>query len=531
MAITPRYIPGKNIKQLQKEKIELSVVDSQGTGWALNTDEVPDASKITPPVNLAVNSDEELNKVSLRVELDVGFPIEDIQSHYHRISKQSHGEGVATITLLDETEKQRIVKADRDFRLSWETAIGKSPRATIFSEKKNNAHYQLLMIMPPTKFDRNNEAIKREVVYILDTSGSMGGESIRQARKALLLAINKLSAKETFNIIEFNSTARKLFNGSVYANVKNKRKAINFVNSLRANGGTEMAAALNLALNKQGTRSSAQENRVRQVIFLTDGSVGNENNLFTLIKQKLADSRLFTIGIGSAPNHHFMSKAAKFGKGTFTYIGDVSEVQEKMNELFTKLDSPVLKNIKILTNENIKFEAWPKQQPDLYLGEPIIVVSKSQQAIENIKLTAERNNTQWELDLKVSNSNKNNTISKLWARKKIESLMESLHDGASKQKVRQEVTNTAMAHHLVSKYTSLVAVDVISTRTKKSNLHKTAIKTNLPKGMQNNKVFTTFSKTATSAEMDFIKGSVLLTIAMIMLWRQRKENLKNKNSV
>jgi len=522
MALNPRYIPGhrlgQKIAKSVSEKIEV------GNGWGINTNQVPDASLITPPVSSKL-----INKVNLRVELDVGFPIDTILSAYHRVTKVNHGKGRATVTLLPDNEIEKYNYADRDFNLKWKTDVGKHPRAAVFSQKNGDDFYHLLMIMPPNNSGKSLSKINREVIYILDTSGSMGGSSIRQARKALLLAIDNLSPSETFNVIEFNSTARKFFSKAVKANYRNKISAKRFVSNLDANGGTEMASALKLAF-KNTNKNEGDSSRIRQIIFLTDGSVGNENMLFGLIKRKLGNSRLFTIGIGSAPNSHFMTKAAKFGRGTFTYIGDVNEVQQKMGELFAKLDSPILKNIKIEYGSNTQIEAWPKQQPDLYLGEPILVAARSGEALSDISLSADMGNKKWNLDLKITQSERNEGVSVFWARKKISSLMESLYEGEDKEKIKRLVTDIALEHHLVSKFTSLVAVDVTQSRTKDNALNKYAFKTNLPKGMSHKKVFGHLPKTATTAELNILIGLILLLIALVMIRHQMKLNALEKSS-
>ena len=533
MAITPRYIPGRVLSKPVVEKLDVGNAESP-MGWAMNTDQVPDASLITPPVNIERHGTDKINKITLRIELDAGLPIETINSAYHRVSKVNHGEGKVSVTLLPDSKLEHTSFSDRDFNLKWQTSVGKQPRAAVFSQKNGNDFYHLLMIMPPNDLDKiklQQAKLDREVIYILDTSGSMGGASIRQARKALLLAIDRLSPRETFNVIEFNSTARKLFSIAVHASHKNKISAKRFVRNLNANGGTEMARALNLAFEKtQYQENNGNSNRIRQIIFLTDGSVGNEEMLFGLIKKKLGNSRLFTIGIGSAPNSHFMTKAAKFGRGTFTYIGDVNEVQQKMDALFTKLDSPILTNIKINYNSNKMIEAWPKKQPDLYLGEPIIVVTRSEEELRSIQLSANMNNKKWQLDLKVSNAEENDDIGVLWARNKIRSLMDSVHDGADTNIVKKEVTQVALSHHLVSKYTSLVAVDVTPSRPTDKIFKRYAFKTNLPKGMIHKKVFGNLPKTATTAELNIIIGMILLLIALLMIRHQMKLNQKQRHS-
>lgn len=504
MAINPRYIPGKVIN----EKTEItSANNSAGRGWAMNTQQVADASYITPPV-----STEKINKINLRVELDAGFDIETIRSDYHRVSTVNHGAGKYTVTLLP-GNSEKANYADRDFSLRWQTAIGKQPRAAVFSQQHKGEYYHLLMVMPPTDISMARTRLSREVIYIIDTSGSMAGTSIRQARKALLLAIDQLSAKETFNIIEFNSSAHKLFGHAVNASHRNKVAARRFIKSLQADGGTEMASALNLAFDQQTSHS--ETGKIRQVIFLTDGSVGNEDSLFKLIKSRLGESRLFTVGIGSAPNSYFMTKAAKHGRGTFTYIGNVNEVQQKMAELFSKLESPVLKNLKINYNTAEKVEAWPEKQPDLYLGEPVIIAVKSKEALDKIDLTAELNNSQWNMQLKISDTAQASDVGVLWARKKISSLMDSLYEGAEKQKVKKQVTEVALNHHLVSKYTSLVAVDITPSRPLNELLNKHAFKVNLPADMIYKKVFGSMAQTATTAELNLLFGITLLLVALI----------------
>src|SRR3954468_2923957 len=157
------------------------------------------------------------------------------------------------------------------------------------------------------------------------------------------MAIDRLSAQDRFNIIEFNSDTQVLFDRARDASPDNIAQAKKWVDALHATGGTEMLGALQAALLNQPRTSDL----VRQVIFMTDGDVGNETELVSFIRSNLGNSRLFTGGIGLAPNSNFMRNAARFGRGTFTYIGNVNEVQTKMTALFEKLESPVLTNVEL----------------------------------------------------------------------------------------------------------------------------------------------------------------------------------------
>ena len=137
--------------------------------------------------------------MAIEVHLDSGFALQNIMSPYHEIEIQESGGTAYTVTL-----KQGTVPANRDFELIWQTEPGRSPRAALFTEEHNGKHYAKIMVLPPDTGSAG--ALQREVVFVIDTSGSMGGASIRQAKAALLLALDRLQTGDTFNIIQFNSS-------------------------------------------------------------------------------------------------------------------------------------------------------------------------------------------------------------------------------------------------------------------------------------------------------------------------------------
>lgn len=474
------------------------------------SNQVPDAARITPPVPDPAKHAPS-NPVRLKVVLDAGVPLARVDSPYHAIT-QRDADGGRIVELAEGS-----VPANKDFELKWTPAAGHAPQAALFTEKRGDRHYALLMVMPPAK-EVAAARLPREVVFVIDTSGSMSGSSIAQAREALELAIARLSEQDSFNVVEFNSTARALYADARPASAANREHAIRWVRKLQAQGGTEMALALNLALN-------GRENpgRVRQVIFLTDGAVGNEDNLFKLIKDKLGDSRLFTVGIGSAPNSHFMGKAAQTGRGTFTTIGKIEEVKEKMGSLFAKLESPVLKGIDIAWPGSV--EAWPKRVPDLYLGEPIVVSALLDQAEGDIKLSGLRGDAPWSATLPLASAREGRGMGVLWAREKIASHIDSLREGAKEEEVRDAVVEIALAHHLVSKYTSLVAVDKTPVRPKADELQSGAIPTNLPEGWEYDKVFGELPQGATDSLWNLLAGCLTLLLATGLYLTARRQPL------
>jgi Ca-activated chloride channel family protein len=412
-----------------------------------------------------------------------------------------------------------VTPANRDFELVWTPAVQAAPRAAWFAEKRGDRTYGLLMILPPPDAGRERR-IPRESIYVIDTSGSMNGTSISQAKEALELAIDGLAPDDRFNIIEFNSYAKALFREARPATRENRAEARGWVGGLRAQGGTEMALALDLALN--GSESGA---RIRQVVFLTDGQVGNEEELFKLIRAKLGDSRLFTVGIGSAPNSHFMTKAASIGRGTFTYIGKVEEVRERMGVLFAKLESPVLKGVKIDWPQGVTAEPWPPQVPDLYAGEPVVVTVALDRAAGVARVSGMRGAAPWVETLALDQPARGAGVGALWARDKIGSLEDAAREGASSEETKGRIIEIALAHQLVTKYTSLVAVDHAPARPAGSDLNTAAMPTNLPEGWNYDAVFGAqqadaaivgrLPQGATDSELKILTGLILLLLAAV----------------
>jgi Ca-activated chloride channel homolog len=488
MVVGTRYISGKQY-----------IEGFSGTGWAINTNEVPDAARITPPVLQA--GSKRKNIITIKINLDAGLALEKINSPYHEIEINKQSDQYQILL------KQESTLANRDFELIWQPHPSVAPKAALFTEEKNGDTYAMIMMVPPNV--EESETLNREIIYVIDTSGSMAGQSIIQARAALELALTRLKPGDRFNVIQFNSQTSKLFNQSQWVTPASLQRAINYIRSLNAGGGTEMAMALRTALANQG-----KNNDLRQVIFLTDGSIGNEQALFKIIQDKLGRSRLFTIGIGSAPNSHFMQRAANFGRGTHTYIGKLDEVQTRMRALFEKIESPVLKDINIdWTQTNT--EIWPQKIIDLYHGEPLLITAKTNQLLGEVKITGQVAKNNWSSSLKLNGGQSKNGISTLWARNKIAALMEQKRD-VEFESIKKTIIETALEHHLVSKFTSLVAVDVTPVRPEDQELDSHAIPTHLPKGWDHNKVFgQQFPATATDARMNFIIGFILMLLTLL----------------
>ncbi|MCR9095543.1 MAG: marine proteobacterial sortase target protein [bacterium] len=464
LVVGPRYVPGTPIAS-----------GFAGTGWGVNTDEVPDAARITPPV--AKPGDGREHPVTVRAEIDAGFPLDSVSSPSHPLRIRAQRGDVYAIG-LDDPDAQ----ADRDFVLEWVPAVGNAPNAALFRESMDGDEYALLMVMPP-QVETQATRVSRETIIVIDTSGSMSGESIVQARRAVREALATLRPEDAFNVIEFDSGFRSLFPEARPATPEAVARANQWVEGLDAEGGTNMLPALVAAL-----QPGAESRAVRQVVFVTDGAVGNERGLFSAIERHLGRSRLYTVGIGSAPNGHFMSKAAEFGRGTFTYIGNPAEVVPKMAALFEKIDSPVLHDLHVDWGDP-SVESWPARIPDVYAGEPVVVAARLPREAKRVVVSGKRGGEDVRLELDLGGGADHEGVSRLWARRKVAGLMDSLHEGRSMDEVSAEVAAIGVRHQLVTRWSSLVAVDVTPTAPVDAEPTTRRVPSLLPAGWDFSKIF------------------------------------------
>lgn len=472
MVVAPRYNPQPVVQTVD--------LDSR-TGYAVS-DPVPDRQKIEPPV-LDPRENARINPVTLTINLKAGFPIGEVTSAYHEIETTTLDQLTRKITL-----KAASVPADRDFELSWKAVEGKSPYAGLFRETVGGKTYLLSFVTPPVTATETDKPVRREVVFVIDNSGSMAGPSMEQAKESLALAISRLKPEDRFNVIRFDDTMTVHFPDLVEAAPDKREEAIAFVRGLTADGGTEMLPALEAALRTQGPIASGA---LRQVVFLTDGAIGNEGQLFQEIQSNRGDARVFTVGIGSAPNSHFMTKAAEYGRGTFTLIGSESQVAARMGELFTKLESPAMTDISATFEGAASGDITPNPMPDLYRGEPVVLTAELDGAAPEgkLRIVGKAGDQPWRVEMDIAKAATGEGIAKLWARRKIDDLEASASAIADPATLDRQIETVALTHHLVSRLTSLVAVDATPSRPAGENLTETDVPLNLPAGWDFGKVF------------------------------------------
>jgi Ca-activated chloride channel family protein len=478
----------------------------------------------------------------MQVNIDAGFELTSLDSLYHPIKQSNVGNHYS----VNFAGKQI---ADRDFVLQWQANVGAVPKAATFyqtgkthladnsDERSETAQrqpnpvdnnlYSLVMLMPPSVEVSEQHLIARELILVIDTSGSMSGQSITQAKQALQFALAGLRDIDSFNIIEFNSDVTMLSATPLSANSRNIGKANRFIQSLDADGGTEMRIALQTALvdsvQQDFDQTDTHSEMLRQVIFMTDGAVGNEHELYQLINDQLGDSRLFTVGIGSAPNSDFMRRAATMGRGTFTYIGKESEVQQKIEQLLNKIEQPVLTNIGLYYLDGSVPDYWPTTISDLYQNEPLWVSIKSASHQQQpIIVSGSINGQYWQQQLDFEENQAAKGIDLLWANAQITSL-ELYKDNASRDRVNKKVEALGLLYHLVTSQTSLVAVDVTPVNPLVDNPIDVQLQPHMPHGLNAAQSSQVLPQTGTASRLWLLIGFSLLGLGLLhYLWlRQR----------
>jgi Ca-activated chloride channel family protein len=495
MVVGPRYITGTQ------------AVGHNGTGWASDSDAVPDASRITPPVRNPETRPG--HDISLAVDLDPGFELGAIKSISHEISLKQLADGRQHIELAG-----GATIPNKDFVLEVQQAESTQPKTALFlsPEQKSGETYFFLTAFPPTI--QPTKRVPLEMLYLIDISGSMSGTSIQQAREALHQALDRLTPADRFGIVAFNHNYYEFAAQPLTASSENIAAARRYVEGLEASGGTEMLPALLHVMQKPETAGY-----LRHIVLLTDGDLGNEEQIFAALRHDLGGARLYTVAIGSAPNFFLATKMAQFGRGSFRHIADISEIREQMGKLLETIESPVLTDVR-LSFEGVELaEVYPQRLPDLFFGQPLVVFGRISQGRKGtVHLTARAGDQPFgtAIPFDASTASFHPGITTLWARQRVEDLMDRWReaDEDARASIRSSLIAHAIRYHLVTRFTSLVAVEEVVANVGGQS-RAVPVPTELPAGMQMDKVF---GAPATGTADAFLKllGVVLLLIGLIM---------------
>lgn len=460
MVVGPRFMPG-------------APTGHAGSGWSPDTDEVPDASRISPPViGAGLRSGHDID---LEVLVDAGLPILDVQTPTHAVDAHTEGDGTMDVRLA---QGDRI--PNRDFVLRYRVG-GEVPQAAAFAAPgpEGEGGVVSLMVQPP-QLDVDRLVGQREVVFVVDISGSMYGVPLAQAKAAMRRALRRLAPDDTFNVHTFAGTQAKAFAAPRPANETNLQSALAFIEKAQAGGGTMLNDAVKAALGDVG------EGRHRYVVFLTDGYVGNERQIFGHAEALVASqekagrkARVFGMGIGSSPNRHLIDGLARAGAGEAMYFGHEENPDGAVDRFYRSIDFPVLTDVTIdwgglpVAADTVE----PTVMPDLLATSPLVVLGKYSAAAEGVvTISGTMNGQTLRLPVKVSlpapakaskpvgewqrgpDPRKAAALPSLWARSRVESLSRKLWQGPDEDAVKA-ITDLGLKYRLVTAYTSFVAVD------------------------------------------------------------------------
>jgi Ca-activated chloride channel family protein len=446
LVVGPRYIPGN----------PTSMGDH---GTMPNSDQVPDASRISPPV-AGVHTDDATagHDVSMEVNLAAGVPVGDVESTSHKIFADRTGADSYHVTLADQA-----VTPNKDFILKYKVA-GSGISDAILTHADKTGGYFTLILQPPDR-PQEKALVPRQLIFVVDTSGSMWGFPLDMAKKTIQRALDNLRKDETFNLITFSGDTRILFPEPVPATPENVAKAKQVLAGAYGSGGTEMMKAIRTALGDDaGADKPMEADPIRVVCFMTDGYVGNDADIIAEIK-KHSDTRVFSFGIGTSVNRFLLTKMAEEGHGDVEFVTAPGEAQAAADRFYERVHSPVLTNIAIDWNGLPVTDVYPKNARDLFSAKPIIITGRySGSPVGKITIKGYQGTGDYSRTIPVDFSSadaSNAALEKIWARHKVEDLMSQDWNGiqSGNSKFKADIIKVGLEHSLATQFTSFVAVE------------------------------------------------------------------------
>jgi Ca-activated chloride channel family protein len=469
MVVGPRYIPG-------------NMIGKQSGGWSPDTDKVPDASKITPPV--AKPETRAGHDISVSVNVDAGVAIRNVRTLQHKVSVEKTGASSAVVRLEDQNEIP-----NRDFILRYDVAGGQIDNAVLTHREGNGPGYFTMILQPPERFPES-DVTPKEIVFVLDTSGSMSGFPIEKGKQLVGKMLKHLNPKDTFNLITFSGDTAILFPEPVYATPETLGKAQRFLDSRQGGGGTEMMKAIKAALDP-----SDEADHVRVVCFVTDGFVGNDMQIVGEIK-KHSNARVFSFGIGTSVNRFLLDKMAEAGRGEVEYVTLQQDGAAAANRLFERMRSPLLTDITVDWGGLPVADVYPELIPDVFAAKPVVIYGRFTKAASGtMTLHGKRAGAPYELKIAVNlpeSEKQHDVLASLWARKKIDHLMTEdwtgMQGGEPQGDLKLQITQLGLEHRLMTQFTSFVAVEE-QTVTEGGELKTVQVPVEMPQGVRYDGVF------------------------------------------
>ncbi len=447
MVVGPRYVPGAATGAPVNAPL-----NAKGNGFAPNTDRVPDASRITPqpvPEGMRVGHD-----ISLDVTLDAGVPIDALSSKTHEVNVERPDDHRARVTLKDQA-----AVPNKDFVLRYDVA-GRKIEDALLLHTSDKGGFFTLILQPPLRVTAE-DVTPKELVFVLDTSGSMSGFPIEKAKETMKLALDNLYPSDTFNLITFSGDEHILFPEPVPATKENLAKAQAFLESRQGGGGTEMMKAIKASMDP-----SDASDHVRIVCFMTDGYVGNDMEIIGEV-QRHPHARVFAFGIGGSVNRFLLDGMAKYGRGEVEYVALNDDGSAAARRFYERVRNPLLTDISIDWNGLPVADVYPKSIPDLFSAKPVILSGRyTANGKGTIRLKGRMSGVDFVREIPVDFSkseSQNNVLSTLWARTRVDDLMsqdfQGAQQGVMKDDVKQAIVQLGLDYRLMTQFTSFVAVE------------------------------------------------------------------------
>jgi Ca-activated chloride channel homolog len=418
------------------------------------TNGVKDAGKIAPPTQIAETRSGQ--NIGVTVEIDAGVPIKGINSTSHQIQTQQEGRATR-IQLAKENEIP-----NKDFVLRYQVADTATQSTVLTDADQRGGHFAAYMI-PAVQY-QPGEIVPKDVVFLIDTSGSQAGQPMQASKELMRRFINGLNPNDTFTVMDFSSATTKLSEAPLPNTVANRKRALDYINRLDANGGTELFNGIQTVLKFP----PAPEGRLRSVVLLTDGLIGDDERVIAEIQKKLKPgNRLYSFGVGSSVNRFLIDRIAELGQGTSQVVIPSEPSKPVVERFFQHINNPVLTDVEVSWQGSGEApEVYPKKIPDLFANQPIVVFGRKRDRSDGtLKITGTAANGQrYEKAVPVDFTNTNapstpmsGGIAQLWGRARIKELMNQMFAKETDTGIKA-VTDTALAYRLMSKYTAFVAV-------------------------------------------------------------------------
>ena len=450
-------MPGEEIKitisyvetlQYEAGSYEWSFPMVVGERYSPSSVQPDDSSRISPPRAARPGHD-----ISLEIQLNAGVPIQSLNSETHETEVERTGDNRAVVRLKDQA-----TIPNKDFVLKYHVA-GETIDDALLAHRAERGGFFTLILQPPQRV-APEDVMPKELVFVLDSSGSMGGFPFETAKKTLLLALDNLYPNDTFNVITFAGETRILFSEPVPATRGNITKAKKLLANIDSDGGTEMMKAITAALDP-----SDSQQHVRIVCFMTDGEVGNDNEILAEI-QKHPNARVFAMGFSDSPNRYLLDKMAEYGRGEVDYVADNSDASVAAKRFHERVRNPLLTDVSVDWSNLPVSDVYPTRIPDLFSAKPVILSGRYTQGGKGvIRLKGRSAGQEFVREITIElpeNEAGHDVLATLWARRRIDNLMSGYVAGADPaflETQRKEITNLGLDFKLMTQFTSFVAID------------------------------------------------------------------------